>query len=253
MLRKIIGTALLAVTVVSLGCGGGSKSSESSTMPEPSATNDTTPSTTETTPSTTETTPSTTATSEASASTTSDTMAATTTDPSDKSPVAGGAADATMQAAAPMDDATIFAMLTAANEHEIAAAKLAASKSKNKDVKAFAKMMQTEHQKMLDEGNKLAKKLKVTPNADAADVKSLRDQSQAALTKLQGLDGAEFDKAYADLAVQDHQMVLGAITDKLMPAASDAQVKKLLEGAKPKVAMHLEHAQKLQGQVGGSK
>jgi putative membrane protein len=145
----------------------------------------------------------------------------------------------------PMTDPNVFAMLTAANEHEIAVSKLALEKSKNKDVKKVAQMMIKDHTAMLEKGGSVAKKANVSP-ADNDDVTALRDESKMALEKLQGLDGDAFDAAFMDQMVMDHEKVLSAIDGKLMPAAQMAETKTLLEGARPKVAAHLEHVKKVQ-------
>lgn len=149
----------------------------------------------------------------------------------------------TAPAAEPMAEPNIFAMLTAANEHEIAVSRLALEKSNNAEVKKLAKMMVKDHQNMLEKGQSTAKKLKIEP-ADNADVTALRDESKTAMTRLQALEGEEFDRAFMEQMVTDHEKVLAAIDGKLMPAAQDEKVKALLTSARPKVEMHLDHARK---------
>jgi len=61
------------------------------------------------------------------------------------------------------DDAQIAGIVVAANTVDIDAGKLAQRTTKNKDVKAFAKQMVTDHTGVNKQATALVKKLKVTP------------------------------------------------------------------------------------------
>ena len=78
---------------------------------------------------------------------------------------------------------------------------------------------------------------------DSAEGKSGGD---ANLTKLQGLTGKEFDKAYIDNEVAYHQTVLDAIDKTLIPNAQNADLKALLEKVRPAIQAHLDMAKKIQ-------
>lgn len=145
-------------------------------------------------------------------------------------------------------DPQIMGVLAAANHSEIAAGKLAEEQSTRKDVKKFATDMVKAHTKMDEEGTKLAKKLKITAE-DSAASNEIRQGGQEALTKLKGMKGAEFDQAYADGQVADHQKVLDTIDNTLLPSATDRQLKGMLKKARSTVASHLKHAEKLQEKV----
>jgi putative membrane protein len=157
--------------------------------------------------------------------------------------------DQTETAAAPLGEPQIVALLSAANEHEIAVSKLAIEKSKNSKVKSFARTMVKDHGKMLADGKAAAKKLDITPEENE-DARTLRSESDMALEKLRGLEGGEFDRAFADQMVTDHQKVIDLLENKIGPAAtSNPTLDKLVTAAKPKIQMHLEHAQTLRDQV----
>lgn len=156
-----------------------------------------------------------------------------------------GAANA--PAAGAMTDAQIFARLTAANEGEIAAGKLAEKKATNADVKAFARMMVTDHTKLLNDGNALAKKLKVTPDTAAAD--SIRSANKSLADQLQGAaKGAAFDSTYVDAQVAGHQATLDMLKNAA-GAAQSADLKKALNDAIPTVQKHLDKIQEIQGKL----
>jgi predicted outer membrane protein len=79
----------------------------------------------------------------------------------------------------------------------------------------------------------------------------LKQQADSMRTVLQGLSGAEFDRAYIDHQAMAHQKVLDMINQQMMPGATDPQVKQALEGARPVVEGHLQRAKDLQTKVGG--
>jgi putative membrane protein len=72
------------------------------------------------------------------------------------------------------------------------------------------------------------------------------------VTHLKTLNGADFDKAYIDHEVEYHQSVLDALDKTLIPGATNAELKALLEKTRPAFAAHLEHAKQVQGSLGKS-
>lgn len=143
------------------------------------------------------------------------------------------------------NDAQIAGIVVAANTVDINAGKLAKSMSHNKDVKQFAQLMVTDHTGVNKQATALVKKLKVTP-ADSDTSKSLKDGGAANISKLKGLKGAAFDKAYVDNEVTYHQAVLDAIEKTLIPNAKNAELKDLLEKVRPAFDAHLQHAKQIQ-------
>jgi putative membrane protein len=148
------------------------------------------------------------------------------------------------QAAAP-NDAQIAAIVVTANTVDINAGKLAEKTSKNREVKQFAKQMVTDHTGVNKQATALVKKLKVTPeNSDTS--KSLKDGGDANISKLKGLKGKEFDKAYVDNEVTYHQAVIDALDNTLVPNAKNAELKDTLVKVRPAFVAHLEHAKQIQ-------
>jgi putative membrane protein len=94
----------------------------------------------------------------------------------------------------------------------------------------------------------LVTKLKVTPEENDTS-KSLTQGGETTRARLKGLSGAEFDKAYVDNEVTYHQTVLDAIDKTLIPSASNAELKGLLNKVRPNIAAHLEHAKHMQAQM----
>ncbi|PTR16375.1 putative membrane protein [Nitrosospira sp. Nsp2] len=150
-------------------------------------------------------------------------------------------------AAAPatLDDAQIAAIAVAANEVDINAAKLAESKSSNREVKAFAHRMIADHSGVIKEATALVTKLKVTPEENVVS-KSVRSDGQKNLDRLSKLDGKLFNKAYIQDEIVFHKQVLNLIDEKLLPSAKNEELQALLVKVRAAVASHLEHAEKIQ-------
>ena len=171
------------------------------------------------------------------------TMAAT-----DTSMAAGTSAmAANAPAAAPMTDAGIFAMLAAANQGEIDAGKMAETKATNASVKSFAHDMVTAHTAMLNDGNTLAKKLNITPDAAAAD--SIHSMNASTAESLNAAaKGPAFDSTYVNAQVNGHEYVLNLIK-RAEGAAQNADLKAALTSAESKVQSHLDRIKNIQGKM----
>lgn len=142
-------------------------------------------------------------------------------------------------------DAEIAHIVVTANAVDIEAGKVGEAKSKNPEVKKFAKLMVTDHTAVNKQAADLAKKLGVTPKENETS-KSLKAGGDANLKKLNGLKGAEFDTAYVDNEVTYHQAVLDAIDKTLVPNADNAELKALIVKVRPAIAAHLDHAKQIQ-------
>jgi putative membrane protein len=160
---------------------------------------------------------------------------------------------AAVPAPAPMTDKwsspSVIGFATAANSGEVELGKLAQKKATNADVKAFAKMMVTDHSAMLADTKKLATKLNIMADSAADDARDLANHAREELNELtEKAAGADWDKNYMDKMVDGHQKVL----DKLQDAAkstTDAEVRTALEGAVGKVQTHLTKAQDIRAKL----
>jgi putative membrane protein len=147
------------------------------------------------------------------------------------------------------NDAQIAAIVVTANQVDIDAGKLAESKSTNKDVQAFGKMMVTDHTGVNKSATDLVTKLKVKPE-DNPTAQSLKKGGDENVKHLKTLSGAAFDKAYVDHEVTYHQQVLDAMDKTLIPNAQNAELKALLVKVRPAFVAHRDHAKMLQSKLG---
>ena len=146
-------------------------------------------------------------------------------------------------------DAQIASIVLTANQVDIDAGKLAASKATDPQVKAFGQQMVTDHTGVNKQATELAGKLKVKPE-DNPTSQSLEAAGDKNLAKLKGLSGAAFDKAYIAHEVAYHQQVIDALDKTLIPGAKNEELKALLVKVRPAFVAHLEHAKKVQASLG---
>ena len=161
-------------------------------------------------------------------------------------------ADTGMGAMAPppapgLSDANIVFILDNANMLDSTAGAVAAKKGTSADVREFAQMMMRDHHSLRQQGQDLAKKLGVTPEAPAADdSKGALDRTMALLNG--AAKGKDFDKAYIDNEVTYHRAVLETAT-AAMGAAQNAELKNLIQKAAPAIQAHLDRAQAIQSKM----
>jgi putative membrane protein len=141
-----------------------------------------------------------------------------------------------------LTDPQIAHIAYTAGNIDIAAAKQALTKASNKDVKAFAQDMVRDHEAVNKQALDLVKKLNVTPE-DNDTSKSLSKQADEKLAELSKLSGAAFDKAYVASEIAYHKAVNSALETKLIPSASNAELKRLLETGLKLFQGHQQHAE----------
>jgi putative membrane protein len=149
---------------------------------------------------------------------------------------------ASAQGAAKPTDPQIAHIAYTAGQLDIAAAKQAIDKTKSKDVKAFAEDMLRDHEAVNKQALDLVNKLKVKPE-DNDTSKTLTKNADAKRTELAKLSGAAFDKAYIDNEVAYHKAVNGALETTLIPSASNAELKSLLQTGLKIFQGHEQHAE----------
>ena len=127
-----------------------------------------------------------------------------------------------------------------AGSTEIAASKLAQSKSSNAQVKAFAASMVTDHTTVADELKQLASSKQIA----VSDQPGAKHKAQ--IDKLSRLEGVQFDKEYAaSIGVAAHQAAVKLFT-QASQQASDPDIKAFAAKTLPALQHHLEMANALQ-------
>ena len=124
------------------------------------------------------------------------------------------------------------------------AARLALERSRNAEVRAFAETMLRDHQAVNEQALALVRRLQVTPEDNPTSA-ALAAQAETARERLSTLEGAAFDRAYAENEAAYHRTVNGALEGTLIPAADNAELKALLESGLALFGEHQAHAEQL--------
>jgi putative membrane protein len=147
-----------------------------------------------------------------------------------------------------LNDAQIAHIAYTAGLADIANARLALKKSRNQEVRAFAREMERDHKAVNDKALALVKKLKVEPQDNPVS-RSLAKGQVDERAKLGKLKGRAFDKAYIDNEVAYHKAVNGALQSTLIPSAHNGELKSLLETGLKIFQGHQEHAEHIASEL----
>jgi putative membrane protein len=153
-----------------------------------------------------------------------------------------------MSASSALSDPNIVALLDEANKADSAAGAYALTKATNPEVKSFAKLMMSEHHALRVQGQQLAKKLNVTPQPPADDPVQAAATSEMSALK-SAPKGPQFDQTYIEQEVAVHKAVLD-LADKAHDATQNAELKALIEKAKPVIEKHRDRAEEIQKNLG---
>ena len=126
--------------------------------------------------------------------------------------------------------------------YEIEAAKIAQEKSKNPEVKAFAKMMVADHTALGNEMKPLMVAAGKTPPAE------LDQRRKGFLDNLRAAGPADFDKDYMNQQVAAHEETL-TLMQGYADNGDDAGLKAAAAKAVPKVQAHLDKAKAVQAKL----
>lgn len=158
---------------------------------------------------------------------------------------AGTAANPGAPAAGALTQAQAVSLVGAVDKHEIAAAEQAKGKKVTGEVADYADMLHREHSKNLEAGQKLG------AAESSPDLAAMEQKGRAELDTLDKASGKDYEKAYVDAMVKGHEEALALLDSRLIPAASDANVRTFLTTTREHVAMHLERGKALQAKTGG--
>ena len=161
------------------------------------------------------------------------------------------AADEVPQAGA-FSDAEIVGALQAADQSEMEAGDMAIEKASRADVKSYGNRMKKEHASHLERVNRIASEQGIT-GAESEFSGGLRRHATEMNGALRPLSGADFDRAYIDAMVADHQALLDALDERLIPSAKDAKLRAELRRTRSTVNDHLRDARRIQSRIAGGR
>lgn len=141
------------------------------------------------------------------------------------------------------DDAQFLSEAAYGGMKEVAGGKVAQQKGQSKDIKDLGSMMVTDHTAM----NEKLKALAAKKNVQLPDSLSKDDAEKL---NMKNKTGADFDKAYANDMVDDHEKDIRKFEDAAQNA-KDPDIKALANEALPKLRHHLEMAKAAKAKVKG--
>ena len=148
-------------------------------------------------------------------------------------------------------DAQIVAHLHAVDQLEIKLGKLA-EQNGTAQVKTYGQMLVKDHTSLDAKVVAFAKKHKLTPiPADASLSAADKTEMDTEVGKLKTLKGTAFDQELLPMMQKAHDAEL-AKADANLAIANDAELKSMLEGAKPVLQKHADEARNLQQPVRSS-
>lgn len=124
--------------------------------------------------------------------------------------------------------------------YEIEAGKMAQEKGASADVKAFGKMLVTDHTATSNEMKPLATAAGQTPPTE------LDERRKGLLDNLRAASGADFDKAFIAQQVAAHEEAI-TLHRGYGDNGDNAELKAFAVKTVPKLEQHLQHARSLEG------
>ena len=143
----------------------------------------------------------------------------------------------------------VLSQMNLANTTEIQLSSMAAKKASSAQVKQIATKLVADHTKNRLQVRALAQKLnvKLTPSQGA----NLSAADSAALpADLQGKTGADFDRAFVQHEIDDHQSNIDKIEKQILPSIQNEQVKAYLQKTVTAMQEHLSSLKQVQQRLG---
>jgi putative membrane protein len=143
----------------------------------------------------------------------------------------------------------VLSQMNVANTTEIQLSTMAAGKARSPQVKQIARKLTADHTKNRQQVQALAQKMNVTLTPSAGGSISAAD-SAALPSDLQGKTGPDFDKAFVQHEIQDHQSNIEKIQSQILPSIQNDQVKSYLQKTVTEMQGHLSSLKQVQQQLG---
>jgi putative membrane protein len=166
----------------------------------------------------------------------------------DTMPVAMGDSVAASAGSATTTPAGILSQMNVANTMEIQLATVASRQASSPQVKQIAKKLIADHTTNREQVRALAQEIDVTLTPAQGGSVSAAD-SAAMPAYLQGKSGAEFDRAFLQHEINDHQSNIQKIETQMLPSVQDEQIKRYLQKTVTAMQGHLSRLEQAQQQT----
>lgn len=144
-------------------------------------------------------------------------------------------------------DGEVVAFLIVVNKQEVAASKAALNRKLSPGVRKYALRLNRDHSKGLKDTLRLSDKTGIQP-VETDAINSLKEKGKQDLNNLKSMNNRQFQVAFVDAMVQDHQNALNQL-DTDLPNVSNPTLKQYLQKTRDRVAQHLDVAKNLQNKM----
>src|SRR5882757_6163571 len=145
---------------------------------------------------------------------------------------------ATLSHSSPLTDANVVAIFEAANTADIETSELAAQKGSSAETRNLGTQFASDHKALRQQCRDLAKRLNITSALPDGD-KGAADHAKA-MADLRGKSGSAFDQAYASHEVMYRQAMIDNVTQMLLPAVQNPELKTFIQNSAPAFQAHLQ-------------
>jgi putative membrane protein len=150
----------------------------------------------------------------------------------------GSASQTLTGSAVGTDDSSFAREACQTGTAEMEIAKLAAQNTKNREVRQFARTLSADHAKAEKELGQLFSRKGIPPE------KELAGNYQSSLERLAGLKGAEFDAAFKEQVMADHEKAID-LFEKQAEQGADPELRAFAGKRLPQLRTHLQIARTL--------
>jgi putative membrane protein len=145
--------------------------------------------------------------------------------------------------------AAILSQLNAANTAELQLATAAAKKAASPKVKQIASKLAADHRNNREQLQALAQRLNLDLTPAQGENMSVAD-SAAAPSELVGKSGRDFDRAYVEHEINEHEANVQKLQTQAIPSVQNADVKAFLQKTLTEMQSHLSSLEQVQKQLG---
>jgi putative membrane protein len=149
-----------------------------------------------------------------------------------------------------MGNEHVLETVMAANRSEVALSRQAEQRAASAEVRGFAARMVAEHTRAETDMAAFGQRLGLSPR-ESDTSRNLDEFTRNTVASMETRSGAEFDREYMRLQVQQHGWLLEALDKNLIPAAQNERLRAELQRMRPMIAAHLRDAQRIHRILGG--
>ncbi len=144
-------------------------------------------------------------------------------------------------------DQVFAACLLTANKGEVELGKLAAQRATDRDVKAFAEQMVSDHSKEVEKLQQFIGNQEPNDRRSQIDKQIAERYTQDLKKELESKSGKEFDACYIGAQIGGHMQMAAALA--VLSDHASGQLRDIVKDAQPTVDKHLDDAKKLMDQL----